>query len=123
MKVKGQSLVLGNMPTRRPDARTPMFGPGGPEDSIQKIEIQELSSMSRITQNRLKMIWLHWSKNLVLKCFISIKDFIKQFNNISEEAVLASSARCETAVSMELRSAQLFSIGSLREASSPASAC
>ena len=63
-----QSKVLEEMRARRGlDARTALLGPGGHENLILNIEVEEPSSMSRIIRGCRRWVWVWGGSNPLLQ--------------------------------------------------------
>ena len=107
MEVEGQFLVLAELPVReRPDARTAFFWPGRSDNIMLNSEVPERSSRSRMTRRMAQDGWLPWSNILVWSSHCGVQEHQRRARDAVNHAVLDSSARCETAVSMESRAAQ-----------------
>ena len=97
-----------NASTERLDTRTTLFGPGGSQHIFLNVEVQELRSMSR----RLRMS--QWEQDSRLMMFHhnpglhqAVQEHQRRAQDAVNQAVLESTARCETALSIDLRVAQL----------------
>ena len=110
-----------NAGSGRPDANTLLFGAGGHEHVLPKIEVNELRRASRITRRVAHTEKSAMEQNTRLALFhqneqfqLAVREHQRRARDAVSQAVLDSSDRLEVTLSLELRQAQLGNVSTIQ---------